>query len=697
VETNRSLPDGRGSLMSFQREGLLVLFLIFSMLTFGSAHSYGDNPGWHSVPLCTASQKAANLPGGEGFQYVHAIAYAPSNPSVIYLSTDTSQVWKSTDGGYRWHPTNRGFVAHGARSLIVDPKNPEVVFAAGFLGVNFHEAEKYKKRLQGIYRTTDGGKHWSLVKATDFYKQESKGSLFAFDSSRCASNRTSVVFAGSYSEGLLRSEDGGNTWRVVGFQGQHIIDMKEISDRPGELFIATEDGLYRYYNGSRESIGKGLPGWPRSIAISPQNPQVVYAAVGREGVFKSTDGGRNFVSISTGLPWNTNYTDIAVSPVNSDIIYVKAHLSGLNPLFSHDGGKRWHISKSTDLEKIIEDKSGFWFSSPFAAHPTEVMTALTASNGRARIVKTRDGGKNWTYSGSGFTGGRMMDIAFSKDGKMVFCLTDHGLWLTEDGGETFRELKTKRILGLKSSRSADIRGSTIVASLGAWGDKGLAVSDDLGKTWKYFDKLIDFFHFIGIHPEDENIIYAGPYLSKDKGKTWSKLSQTVRAMYSKNGDIVYSLSPEGERKCSILKSIDQGRSWLNPYPVCPISAEAVRDVALAPDDPDRVYLATSNGVWILDGKKWMKRDSNHGLQKDFFGLCSINSVSVDPNNPNIVYAGRWAPGCGQSNGIFRSTDRGLTWKNITNNLGPALTVWSIQIDPLDSTVYIGTSLGTFAE
>jgi hypothetical protein len=121
----------------------------------------------------------------------------------------------------------------------------------------------------------------------------------------------------------------------------------------------------------------------------------------------------------------------------------------------------------------------------------------------------------------------------------------------------------------------------------------------------------------------------------------------------------------------------------------------VKQIAVAPDDPDRIYLATSNGLWLFDGERWTVKNARDGLAKDFFGMCFLNSVAVDPNNPELVYVGRRAPGCGQSNGIFRSTDRGVTWENITSNLGPELTVWSVQISPVDSAVYIGTSLGTF--
>ena len=289
----------------------------------------------------------------------------------------------------------------------------------------------------------------------------------------------------------------------------------------------------------------------------------------------------------------------------------------------------------------------------------------------------------------------MRDIAFSKNGRMIFSLTDHGLWLTEDRGSTFGQLNVKRVFGLKSSRSAAVRGKTLVASLGTWNKKGLVVSHDLGRSWSYFDSLTDRYDFISFHPQVDSIIYAGPYRSDDSGRDWRKLPYTVRALYHGDGDVLYALTSEGKTRSRVMKSTDRGNSWHSPYPDCPIAEKKVKEIAVAPDDPDRIYLAASNGLWLFDGEKWTVKNARDGLAKDFFGMCFLNSVAVDPNNPHLVYAGRHAPGCGQSNGIFRSTDRGLTWENITSNLGPELTVWSVQISPVDSAVYIGTSLGTF--
>ena len=678
---------------------ITILALVYLLVSFVLINStvpvLAQNSKWQFVPLRSPQQKVAGLPGGEGFQQVQAIAYAPNNPAIVYIGVDTSQVWKSTDGGFSWRSKKKGFLSNGALSLTVDPQNPDIVFAAGSLGKTYEEAKRALNPLQGIYRTIDGGERWELVRKTDFYKSGSKGTLFVFDTSLVNAGRTLTVYAGSHNEGLLRSLDGGSTWEKLNFTGQFILDIKENPARQGELFIATQTGLYKYSNSRPTKIGGGLPGYPRTIAVSPQQPSIVYAALGKAGVFKSQDQGITFNPAGEGLPSDTNYTDISASPVNADILYLKADQSKLKkPYYSHNGALDWHRANSTNHMNLLPDEDGFWFSCPFAPHPTEMLTALTVSNGRARIMKTTDRGKTWAYSGSGYGGGRMLDISFSKE-TILFFLVDHGIWQTCDNGDTFTELRVKRIFNHRSSASGDINGDTIVASIGQWGKKGLTVSHDRGESWKIFKTLVDIFHFISFHPQRNHIVYAGPYRSDDKGNSWKKLPHTIRAMYPQNGDIVYAILPRSKNKCIVTKSVDHGNTWMTPYPICFFPKKSVQDIAIAPDDPNHIYMATYSGVWIFNGSKWLQKGHEHGLEKDYFGGNFIRSIAVDPSHPNVVYAGKMAPGRGPSNGIFQSLDKGETWKNITYDLGPELTVWSIRINPQTSEVFIGTSLGTY--
>src|SRR4030067_1321271 len=134
----------------------LSICLATSTATFAAANSYA----WRSIPLTTPAQAEAKISGGEGFQQVMSIVYAPSNPRVVYMGSDTTKVWKSANAGHSWKIASNGMNSNGARSLFVHPENENIVFAAGFLGPEAESAHLNRGRREGGFRSTDGGASW---------------------------------------------------------------------------------------------------------------------------------------------------------------------------------------------------------------------------------------------------------------------------------------------------------------------------------------------------------------------------------------------------------------------------------------------------------------------------------------------------------------------------------------------------------
>jgi photosystem II stability/assembly factor-like uncharacterized protein len=635
------------------------------------------------------------IAGGDGFQYVQALTYAPSNPAFVYLSVDQSGVWRSDDGGRSWEPKFKGFFAYGARSIAVDPLNPLVVVAAGFLGFDAEGAAKYPTRYQGIFLTIDGGESWRMVRATDFYKQAVNGSLFAFGPAPADGNRdrSRVLWCASASEGLLHSENGGETWALSDFRETGIHNLALLPDGSGKLLLASPRGLWGYSPGGIEKLGQGLPTFPRSIAVSTASPHKVHVALGLEGVATSSDGGKNFSppTKQLGRFFSTmDVTDIAASPVDGKRLYLRANLNSQPPYASADGGVTWQSTQSVDPEEVL-DKPGFYFCSPFAPHPTDPNTCLHVTNGRARIIRTTDGGETWRFSGSGFSGARMVDILFLGPTTMIFCLTDHGFWLTEDNGQSFSELPTPRLHGAKSVSAAAASGEHIVAGFGDWEKKGLLVSHNGGKSFNAHPELQDSFSFVAFHPKTPGLVYAGPFISNDYGRIWRRLPETVRAM-SPDGSVLYALAATGSASSTLMASVDGGQSF-SPKMRLGFASQVINQI-VAPS-ADTLLLATTRGVYRIEKDQIELRDARHGLAKDYFGTMFVNTVAYDPRNPDRVFAGRRALGYGNGNGVFMSSDNGLSWQDMNLNLSPGITIFAIKVSPFDGSVYLGTSFGTF--
>ncbi len=649
--------------------------------------SIAANGPWQSLPLTTQIQHDEGMLGGEGYQKVISIVYSASNPDIVYFSTDTAQVWKSVDGGYHWKASGDGFSANGARSLFVSPVNANLVLAAGFLGRERERVGKHLKPLQGIFRSTDGAKTWKLVHKGEFYKQDSTGSLFVADS-RTIKNKNLNIYVGDYSSGLLVSLDGGINWEQAGFNKGHIIDMEELPANPGALYIATNQGLYYFKDGKYKKIGKGLPHSPLSIAVTPDAPQRVYVVTHHDGVFVSNDMGETFQESSDGLPvMGASYSDLAISPVDQNILYLGTHKGRRKgPFYSHNGGQRWHKSASTNA-KNLTGSGGFYFSSPFSPHPVKPLVALSSSNGQARILRTENGGKTWFYSGSGYTGARIRDVVFKNNGEILLSLTDHGLWESTNNKTVFYHMPVTASNG-RSSATVAVSGKKLVASIGGWKEKKLIISEDNGKTWRKHNEVKGRLSFIAFHSQNKQVIYAGAYRSDNGGRSWKQLKYEIKAMSSLNGNILYSVDP---KKLNLLMSKNRGQTWsvISHFK----KKILIYDMAIDSSDDKKVFIASSNGIYIFDGKNMLYRGEEHGLKKDAHGLNQVKSIAVDPRDADIIYAGKWAPGKGLSNGIFQSNDNGLSWEPYNYNLGSNFNVWSISVNPFNGSVYAGTTYG----
>ena len=240
-----------------------LLFAVFILL-YDPANATSNQ--WQQVPLRTQAQKTAGLAGGEGMQQIWAIAYAPSNTHTVYLITDTAGVVKSTDGGAIWQHKHIGFRANGGYSIAVDPNNENIVLA---YSNNMSSVDAWGS-VKGVYRTTDGGDTWALVRAATTGYNPLQGARGGRNIVFVDSN---TVYAGSQNEGLFKSINGGATWFQVNLSelnGDTIYDIRVHPDNPAILFVVsyTDNKLYRVTSDTAVvQIGVGLTQSPVSMAI----------------------------------------------------------------------------------------------------------------------------------------------------------------------------------------------------------------------------------------------------------------------------------------------------------------------------------------------------------------------------------------------------------------------------------------------
>ncbi len=498
----------------------------------GNGASPDDGEHWQALPLRSPSQMDQGLEGGEGFQMIQSMAYAPSNPQTVYLLVDTSQVWKSTDGGNSWVSKRKGFQSYGGVAISVDPKNENVVFASGSLPTG-------SSPVDGIYRTVDGGENWSLVKQTYFSKLEDgfdycQGQHYVFDPTSFDGTRHTTIFAASHKEGLLRTLDGGESWESIGLANVRIVDLDSAwIDQKMVLYAATGSGLYKIENlqnapASLTKIGNGLnldSNYPRSIAVDSSNDSTsptIYVAMGKDKVYRSTDGGLNFVQTSNlGLPDNVIYQIIEISTSSTPKrLYLRAHLyGGFNPYYSTAGGETWSAPKDLDLDLLSTKSTGTgrgntYHGTPVVPHPSQPNVALANLNNT--IMRTSDGGVNWSYSGNGYKGGRRAinktAAFFDRNNPLhkIFFLIDHGPIETLDGGLSWRLIDVPRN-GSQTTPVAAVdpeNSQLIITAVGEWESQFLIRSEDGGKSWTQFPTYSENFQYMAFDLVDPHTVVA---------------------------------------------------------------------------------------------------------------------------------------------------------------------------------------------
>ncbi|WP_295103873.1 sialidase family protein, partial [uncultured Candidatus Kuenenia sp.] len=705
----------------------------------------GSTQTWQQVAKRTQAQKTAGFAGGEGWQLISGIAYAPSNSNIVYLVSDTNQVWKSTDGGTSWQRKGNGFYANGGASIVIDPANPNIVYVAGSeMVASSSTSISQQHDAEGIFRTTDGGDNWTMVKDAHFHRSQAQGGIhFAFAGS--------TIYAAQSEGGLLKSTNGGTTWNLVNKSGGgYVLDahdgLYDIKVHPTDntiLFVSTGYGLYKVVDSGGSAtvtkIGTGLPSHPYATVINHNNPNIMFATAKYDGVYKSTDGGLTFTQtkaspVSNGKTGQAQ--QIAMSPVNPDKIMVG--FLGLWPTkqlyYTHNGGTNWYQTQTMD-EKNADgwvcgsEFSGGWtqdfsgsgeWAAPVTFHPTIENTALISGHGDI-VRKTTDGGKTWKYSNTGYTGstGALNSPSpfgwdSSNPNMFVSFHLDFGSMLSTDGEDTFKSIATTSPNG---AAGGAIKGNIIVKINGNWttGDYKVAVSRNSGDSFtaisdtnggeEWVNSLVSF------HSQNDNIVYAGKYRFDNIGTSNAYVttasSKPIYGMFPANGDIVYTWGKDSTTgNWYIQKSTDKGNTWsaTNLYPSIPVKSTnkaGIKQIAIDPTNQNRIYVAVrSEGVYIItdtsaNGGETIYRGDANGITKSRYGTEDINSVAVDPNNPNVVYAAAYASWYGHSNGVFRSTDYGMTWTNINGNLGADMSIKSIAVNPHNSCVYIDANAGTW--
>jgi photosystem II stability/assembly factor-like uncharacterized protein len=241
----------------------------------------------------------------------------PTNPDLVYVAAlgnpfvDTPErgVFRSTDGGKTWQKILHISDSAGAADLEFQPGSPAVLFACMWHGQRKPWTIISGAREGGIYKSTDGGDHWTKL-AGGLPNELFGRSNVAI--SAAAPNRIYALIEAKPGSGLYRSEDAGATWSLV--------------------------------NGSGNLITR--PFYYTTLGVDPMNPDVVF--VGDEGWYRSSDGGKTF---RTSPAPHGDHHDVWINPKNSQYM-IQCNDGGAN--VSLDGGRTWSAQTNQPTAEIYQ-------------------------------------------------------------------------------------------------------------------------------------------------------------------------------------------------------------------------------------------------------------------------------------------------------------------------------------------------------
>ena len=400
---------------------------------------------------------------GLGTDRIHAVAFAPNNPEVVYLTTHLG-IYRSDDGGSTWEPRSNGLGYQFVHAIAIDPRDSDIAYVGTASELHtLHPTHKQQglHRGEGIYKTLDGGRTWALSDAGI----EEDNLVVMTPHPRLPFELWTGATAG---RGGFTTTDAGDSWLFSANIAAHYPMVFAYSHSfptvqylsslyvSNELVRSTDNGVtwHSLTTGLQQGVSetsreKGLfdpnKRWhvhTHGLAVAPSDSNIVYAGTishpttreqyNLDGahIFKSSNGGNTFEEVDNGFPTETqtSINAIVIHPTDPNIVYVMTSrfesVKAIGVYKTVNGGQLWQpVNNGLDLE-----------TNDLQIDPADPETLYAAARGG--VYKSVDGGTSWKLSSNGLLGGEVKDLAIDPVNPLIlYAATYNGVFRTKNGGE----------------------------------------------------------------------------------------------------------------------------------------------------------------------------------------------------------------------------------------------------------------------
>ena len=604
------------------------------------------------------------------------IEYDPNNPNIVYAGAATGGVFKSTDSGITWLPVFDDQAVLPAGDIAVDPVNSNIVY----VGTGEPNGGHNNFSGGGVYKSTNAGSTWQRV---GLENTVAVGRILV---SPVNPLKVYVAAVGSYfgpnpERGVYKSDNGGATWSRV----------LHVSDSCGAI----------------------------DIIMDPINPNNMMAAMwqrtrypnggqlyGREsGIHKTTDGGNTWTVLgaANGLPnpatTNVGRIGLSISNSNPNVAYaLYTNGTTYSGFFkTTNAGLNWTNANGGGLQSGFSTFS--WYFGQVRVHPTnpEIVYVLDLE-----VMKTTNSGTSW----SEISGSVHVDhhaLAFKPgDPNLLILGNDGGMYRSSNGGSSFTKVQSLPVtqfyeIGIDKTNPQRLYGGTqdngtnrtTTGSLGDWasiyGGDGFYV-------------IVDYTNPNVIYAESQNGALGK---STNGGASFSGATSGINSSEKKNWSTPVIMDPNNNNILyygtnKVYRTTNAASSWTAVSPDLTNGNQArlgtVATIAVAKTNSNIIMAGTDDAnVWITtnNGTNWSKVSTTLPYRW-------ITRVAFDPTNDNIAYVTynglKWKD---PQPHVFRTTNRGQTWQDISSNL-PDAPINAFDIDPLRPNVlFVGSDVGAY--
>ncbi|MDT0607610.1 WD40/YVTN/BNR-like repeat-containing protein [Croceitalea rosinachiae] len=636
------------------------------------------------------------------------IAIHPYNENIWYVAVGSGGVWKTMNSGTTWTPIFEKETSYSIGTVAIDPNHTETIW----VGTGEDSGGRHVGFGDGVYRSDDGGQTWTNMGLKET-QHISRVIVHPENSNTVWVTAQGPLWNKGGQRGLYKTTDGGKTWKkTLGDDAwTGVTELVYNPTNPDRMYAATWQrhrtvaayigngpgtALYRSDDGGDtwEKLTNGLPKTPMGktgLAISPHNPEVLYAAIEldrRKGaLYRSNDGGSSWSKQSNTISGGTGphyYQELYASPHQKDCLYLMDNTMQI----SEDGGKTFYrmnrnnkhgdnhaiAFKKHDPNYLLVGTDGGLYESFDLTKSWKYIENLPVTQFYKLAVDDAEpfyniyGGTQDNSTEGGPSRTNNIHGIQNSDWRVVLNWDGHQP-ATEPGNPNIvyaeRQEGTLSRLDMKTGEAVDIQPQP-------------AVGDAIPRfNW---DAPI----LVSPH-KPSTIFFASQrvWKSENRGDSWTPISDDL----TKNEERI------------TLPIMGRQQSWDNAWDVLAMSNyNTVTSLSESPKQEGLIYAGTDDGLINVTengGTNWRQIKVNQlpGVPSTAF----VNDIKADLHDANTVYValdnhkyGDFRPY------LYKSTDKGQSWVSLTKSIPENHLVWRLVQDHVSpNLLFIGTEFGLF--